>query len=91
MDDANLPSLLSLPFLDYCNIDDEKYQSTRKMALSWRNPFYSKGIAGEGIGGPHVGQVNSFAFILSLILIRFAQISQKNRDGFGLCRLLCEL
>ena len=57
MDDANIPSLLSLPFLDYCEMDDEKYQTTRKMVLSGRNPFFSRGTAGEGVGGPHIGQV----------------------------------
>ena len=57
MDDANFPSLLSLPFLEYCSLDDKIYQNTRKMILGKRNPFYSNGTAGEGVGGPHVGQV----------------------------------
>ena len=31
------------------------YQNTRKLVLSDANPWYFKGKAGEGIGGPHVG------------------------------------
>lgn len=55
MDDANVPSLLSLPYLGYCRRDDPVYQRTRRYLLSRDNPFYSKGAAGRGIGGPHVG------------------------------------
>jgi len=55
MDDANVPSLLSLPYLGYLKADNVIYQNTRKFALSLDNPYFYKGKAGEGIGGPHVG------------------------------------
>lgn len=55
MDDANIPSLLSMPYLGACSITDPIYQSTRKMLLSAENPFYFKGRAAEGIGSPHTG------------------------------------
>ena len=55
MDDANVPSLLSLPYLGVLKNDDETYKNTRKLLLSGFNPFYFKGKAGEGIGGPHAG------------------------------------
>ena len=55
MDDANVPSLLSLPYLGYCRADDPLYANTRKLALSVDNPYFSKGKAITGIGGPHVG------------------------------------
>lgn len=55
MDDANIPSLLSLPYLGCCAIDDSIYQSTRALILSSDNPYFFRGSAGEGIGGPHVG------------------------------------
>jgi meiotically up-regulated gene 157 (Mug157) protein len=55
MDDANVPSLLSLPYLDAIPNTDPVYQNTRKMLLSLNNPFFFKGTAGEGIGGPHAG------------------------------------
>lgn len=55
MDDANVPSLLSLPYLGAVSAADPVYINTRKMLLSENNPYFFKGIAGEGIGGPHVG------------------------------------
>lgn len=56
MDDANVPSLLSLPYLDALSAEDPIYKSTRSFVLSTDNPYFFKGTAGEGIGGPHVGQ-----------------------------------
>lgn len=56
MDDANVPSLLSLPYLGAVKNTDPVYINTRKLILSQYNPFFFKGKAGEGIGGPHVGQ-----------------------------------
>ena len=55
MDDANVPSLLALPYLGAISVSDPIYQNTRKFVLSKNNPFYFKGKAGEGIGGPHAG------------------------------------
>ena len=55
MDDANVPSLLSLPYLGAVKKDDPVYLNTRKLLLSTNNPFFFRGTAGEGIGGPHVG------------------------------------
>ena len=56
MDDANVPSLLALPYLGAMKNTDPVYQNTRRMILSSANPFFYKGKAAEGIGGPHVGQ-----------------------------------
>lgn len=55
MDDANVPSLLSLPYLGICAQDDARYQRTRLQAWSKRNPYFFQGRAAEGIGGPHEG------------------------------------
>ncbi len=55
MDDANIPSLLSLPYLGAVSADDPLYQSTRRFVLSLDNPYFFKGRAAEGIGGPHIG------------------------------------
>ncbi len=55
MDDANVPSLLSLPYLGAVKNTDAVYINTRKLLLSEYNPFFFKGKAGEGIGGPHAG------------------------------------
>lgn len=55
MDDANVPSLLSLPYLGAVNPADPIYANTRKMILSSENPFHFAGKAGQGIGSPHTG------------------------------------
>jgi meiotically up-regulated gene 157 (Mug157) protein len=55
MDDANVPSLLALPYLGCVDQNDSVYQNTRKLVWSTDNPYFFKGKAGEGIGGPHVG------------------------------------
>jgi hypothetical protein len=55
MDDANVPSLLSLPYLA-SSPDAALYARTRQFVWSERNPWFFRGDAGEGIGGPHVGR-----------------------------------
>lgn len=54
-DDANVPSLLAMPYLGCCKLNDPLYQRTRKLLLSDNNPYYFRGKAGEGLGGPHSG------------------------------------
>jgi meiotically up-regulated gene 157 (Mug157) protein len=56
MDDANVPSLVSLPYLGAVSAKDPIYQNTRKMALSSANPWYFEGKVASGVGGPHVGK-----------------------------------
>jgi uncharacterized protein len=53
-DDANSPSLLSLPHIGYMEQDNPLYRATRHFILSDGNPFFFRGSAGEGIGSPHV-------------------------------------
>jgi meiotically up-regulated gene 157 (Mug157) protein len=55
MDDANTPGLLGLPYLGCCAADDPLYLRTRERAWSADNPYFFKGKAAEGIGGPHIG------------------------------------
>ncbi len=55
MDDANVPSLLAMPYLGDISVNDPIYQNTRRFVWSQDNPYFFKGKAGEGIGGPHIG------------------------------------
>ena len=55
MDDANVPSLLAMAYLGDVNVNDPIYQNTRRFVWSRNNPYFFKGTAGEGIGGPHIG------------------------------------
>ncbi|KAL0580537.1 hypothetical protein V5O48_001441 [Marasmius crinis-equi] len=54
MDDANVPSLLSLPYLGFLDRENEAYVATRETLLSNKNPYFSKGANFSGVGGPHV-------------------------------------
>ena len=56
MDDANVPNLLSIPYLGYTSYHDEIYKNTRKFSLSTANPWFNEGKFAKGIGGPHVGE-----------------------------------
>ena len=53
MDDPNVPSLLSAPYLGYCDFDDEIYQNTRDLILSFDNPYYYEGEFAKGCGSSH--------------------------------------
>lgn len=53
MDDANVPSLLSMRYLGYKPSSPELEQQTRAVILSERNPYYYEGSKAKGIGSPH--------------------------------------
>ncbi len=55
MDDANVPSLMSLSYLGCCANSDAIYRNTRRFVLSDDNMYYYSGRAGKGLGGPHSG------------------------------------
>ncbi|KAJ7731770.1 Six-hairpin glycosidase-like protein [Mycena metata] len=54
MDDANVPSLLSLPYLGFLDKTHPAYVATRKLLLSKGNPYFAQGKNFSGAGGPHV-------------------------------------
>lgn len=66
MDDANVPSLLSIPYLQYTTSDDPIYQNTRRFILSDENPYFFKGKYAVGIGSPHTP--DNYIWHISLIM-----------------------
>ncbi len=69
MDDANVPSLLAMAYLGDVAIDDPIYQNTRRFVWSTDNPYFFRGKAGEGIGGPHIG--HDYIWPMSIMMRAF--------------------
>ena len=75
LDDANVPSLLAMPYLGDVSLDDPIYQNTRRFVWSDDNPYFFKGKAGEGIGGPHIGY--DMAWPMSIMMKAFTSTDDK--------------
>ena len=80
MDDANVPSLLGLPYLGAIAATDPVYQNTRRMVLSAANPYFFSGTAAEGIGGPHEGL--NYIWPMSIII---RAITSNNKQEIAKC------
>jgi len=76
MDDANAPGLLSLAYLGCCAAGDPLYLRTRAFALGESNPYFFRGKAAEGIGGPHAGM--NMIWPISIMMRAFT--SQDERE-----------
>ncbi|MCX6225359.1 MAG: glycoside hydrolase family 125 protein [Bacteroidia bacterium] len=80
MDDANVPSLLSIPYLTGMDSANEVYRNTRKFLLSSSNPYYYKGNAAEGQGGPHSG-----VDMIWPLGITMRALTSKDPEEIGFC------
>jgi meiotically up-regulated gene 157 (Mug157) protein len=78
MDDANIPSLLSIPYFGYVGVHDVVYQATRKFVLSPRNPYYFVGKYASGIGSPHTP--HGYVWPLSLVMQALTSTDQSEID-----------
>jgi len=75
MDDANVPSLLSLPYLNAVATSDPVYRNTRQLILSDANPFFFKGRSGEGVGSPHTGM--DYIWPIGIIMRGLTSVSER--------------
>ncbi|KAK3934046.1 Six-hairpin glycosidase-like protein [Diplogelasinospora grovesii] len=96
MDDANVPSLVSLPYLGFLNRTDPTYVRTKAAMFSRRNPYYAVGKQFSGIGeksGPHVNA--TYPWPMSQIsgifgsddddeILQRLSLIVNNTDGLGL-------
>ena len=73
MDDANFPSLLSLPYLGFCNSSDTEYQATRARVLSSDNPWYFVGTLVSHIGSPHTGPGRVWPLAMAMEILTSAE------------------
>ncbi|GAC1390239.1 MAG: glycoside hydrolase family 125 protein [Vulcanimicrobiaceae bacterium] len=78
MDDANIPSLLSIPYFGYVGAHDSVYRATRSFVLSDRNPFYFQGKFAAGIGSPHTP--HGYVWPLSLVMQALTSTDQSEID-----------
>lgn len=65
MDDANTPSLLSIPYLGF-QCSEEIYKNTRRFILSKENPYYYEGEKAKGLGSPHTPEQYIWHIALSM-------------------------
>ncbi|KAF1931947.1 glycoside hydrolase family 125 protein [Didymella exigua CBS 183.55] len=93
MDDPNVPSLLSAPFLAYVPRDDAVYANTRRKILSRSNPYYAWGPVLTGIGSPHTlpGKPWPMANIMAILtsdddaeIVQNLRMLVRSTDGYGL-------
>ncbi|MDR0422840.1 MAG: glycoside hydrolase family 125 protein [Proteiniphilum sp.] len=84
MDDANIPSLLAMPYLGSVAKNDPVYLNTRKLVWSKDNPYFFSGKAGEGIGGPHIG----YDMIWPMSIIMRAQTGNSDDEIRNCLRVL---
>ena len=85
MDDANVPSLLAMKYLGDVQADDPVYANTRRFVWSEANPYFHKGRAGEGIGGPHI--MSEVIWPMSIMMKAFTSDDDEEiRDC--ICRLM---
>jgi meiotically up-regulated gene 157 (Mug157) protein len=69
MDDPNVPSLLSAPFIGYTTLHDPIYQNTRRKILSRDNPYYAWGHVITGVGSPHTLPGSSWPMALIMTIL----------------------
>lgn len=83
MDDANTPSLLSIPLQQYIrwpsSIEASIYNNTRDWLLSLNNPWYQQGPYISGVGSPHTGTGKPWP----MALITRIQTSNDDDEIFG--------
>ena len=66
MDDANIPSLLSLPLLAGTSLDVDLYRNTREFILSDDNPYFFSGIRASGVGSQHTPKNHVWPIAMSV-------------------------
>ncbi|WP_292698806.1 glycoside hydrolase family 125 protein [Microbacterium sp. 69-10] len=78
-DDANVPSLLALPYIGWCDAGDPLYQRTRAFVLSDANPTFASGSAAKGIGSPHTPDGHIWPIALALQGLTATDPDEKKR------------
>ena len=86
IDDANVPSLLSAPYIGYVSSDDEVYKNTRRFLLSHDNPYYFEGKYAKGIGSSHTPD----KYIWHMALVMQGLTSTNDDEKKEILDMLCK-
>ncbi len=86
IDDANIPSLLSIPYIGYADATDPLYRNTRKFLLSPENPFYFEGSYAKGIGSRHTPD----GYIWHMALVMQGMTSTDPEEEREILRMLAQ-
>jgi meiotically up-regulated gene 157 (Mug157) protein len=81
MDDPNVPSLLSLPYIGYVSRNDSVWQNTRRFILSDDHEFRVKGRF-DGLSSPHVKPETNFWPIATNMRILTSVSEIEKREAF---------
>lgn len=84
MDDANVPSLLSIPCFEYEDKNSAIYKNTRKYCLSFDNPYYFEGKVLKGIGSPHTPK----GYVWHMGIVLEALTSGNNEDVIRIIKIV---
>lgn len=77
MDDSNVPSLMSAPYLGYLDGNDPIYQNTREYLMSPENPYFYIGEFWSGQGSPHTPK--GYIWPISLALLGMTSNDQDKK------------
>jgi meiotically up-regulated gene 157 (Mug157) protein len=77
IDDANVPSLLSAPYIGYTKSTSFIYRNTRKFLLSRDNPTYYVGKVARGIGSPHTSE--GYVWPIAMLMQGFTATTDAER------------
>ncbi len=86
MDDANVPSLLSIPYLGYKPPTDPVYANTRRFLLNRENPYYYEGSMARGMGSPHTPD----GYIWPMALVMQGMTATDRAEQRDVLRMLIE-
>jgi hypothetical protein len=79
MDDANVPSLLSIPYFGYVPATNLTYENTRAFILSPKNPYFYSGKYAQGIGSPHTPRGYVWPLALVVQALTSTNAAETNR------------
>ena len=77
MDDANIPSLLSIPYLGYAAAADPLYLGTRRFVLGPNNPYFFQGRAASGVGSPHTATQYIWPLALAMQGLTASEVTER--------------